>query len=189
MPKRRRSPNNFVEHPRYGALPHVSGIVVPEEAIRDSFWSLRRETMFPESVLIARTEEQNYSVFPRLYYVDVLRTCRFCGRRFVFFAKEQRYWFETLKFFVDADCVLCSDCRRESRSIQRRVRRYSDLMKRETRTTDEMETLVDDTTYLFERGVLRNVSTLGALKNQALKSIPAYGGTQALAQALVKARG
>jgi putative zinc ribbon protein len=140
-------------------------------------------------VLLARTEEQNYAVFPRRYYVDVLRTCGSCARHFIFFAKEQRYWFETLKFFVDADCVLCPDCRRESRSIQRRLRRYSDLMKRETRAEDELQVLVDDATYLFERGVLRNVAALGALKNEALRSIPGYLGTVTLAQALAKARG
>jgi hypothetical protein len=188
MPRRRSSPSKFVKHPRYGALPHTSGLAVPEEEIRESFWSLQRETMFPESVLAARPDEQNYGTFPRLYYVDVLRNCRSCGLRFIFFAKEQRYWFETLKFFVDADCVLCPDCRRESRSINRRVRRYSDLMKRKARTPDDLQTLVDDATYLFERGTLRNVSTLGKLKNDALRSIPGYAGTVALAQALAKAR-
>jgi hypothetical protein len=188
MPKRRTSPSRFVTHPRYGALPHTSGIAVSEEEIREGFWSLRRETMFPESVLVARTEEQNYAVFPRRYYVDVLRSCRSCCRKFIFFAKEQRYWFETLKFFVDADCVLCPDCRRTSRLVQRRVRRYSDLMKRKARTMDELQTLVDDATYLFEHGTLRNVSILGALKNEARKSIPEYAGTVALTRALTKAR-
>lgn len=183
MPRRK-----FVEHPRYGSVPHASGVVVSEEKIREGFWSLRSETMFPESVLVARPEEQNYSVFPRQYYVDVLRECRTCGRSFIFFAKEQRYWFETLKFFVDADCVHCPDCRRESRAVQRRVRRYSDLMKKKSRTQDELEVLVDDATYLFANGALRNVTTLGALKNEAQKAIPGYSGTVALAEALRSTR-
>jgi hypothetical protein len=178
----------FVEHPRYGSTPHTSGVDIPEDKIRAGFWSLAREAMFPESVLVATPEAQNYSVFPRQYYVDVLRECRTCARSFIFFAKEQRYWFETLKFFVDADCVHCPACRRESRAVQRRVRRYSDVMKKRNRTPGDLQILVDDATYLFASGALRNLTTLGALKNDAQRTIPGYSGTAALAEALRNAR-
>jgi len=184
MKKRR-----FVNHPRYGAVPHISGITLAEEQIRQGFWHLRiEETMFPGSVLIARTELQNCTISPRQYYVDLVRTCRRCARRFIFFAKEQRYWFETLKFFVEADCVLCPECRPQARTIQRRIRRYSDLMKRQNRTADELETLVDDAVYLLGHGVLRNLHRLGALKNEALRIIPRRPGTIRLEEALAKAR-
>jgi hypothetical protein len=189
MPKRRRhSSLHFVEHPRYGSTPHTSGLEVAEDEIREGFWSLKRETMFPESVLAADATKQNYSVFPRRYYVDVQRQCRMCDRPFIFFAREQRYWYETLRFFVDADCVHCPDCRRESRTSQRRIRRYSDLMAKQAHTPQELEALVDDALYLFARGALRNVTTLGALKNKALRAIPTHPGTSALAEVLAKAR-
>ena len=67
-----------------------------------------------------------------------------CHRPFIFFAKEQRYWFETLRFLVDADCVHCPDCRRESRTVQRRLRRYSDLFAKNEPTRKELMFLVDD---------------------------------------------
>ena len=188
MRKRRDSPLHFVEHPRYGSVPHTSGVKVAEDRIREGFWSLRQEAMFPESVLLADTSKQNYAVFPRAYYVDVQRQCRMCNRPFIFFAREQCYWYETLRFFVDADCVHCPACRRESRTSQRRIRRYSDLMAKPVHTTGELETLVDDALYLFVRGALRNLSTLGALKNKALKAIPMHPGTSALAEALAKTR-
>jgi hypothetical protein len=181
-------PADLVPHPRYGSAPHASGLEYSEGQIRAGFWRHQRERLFAESVLVADATKQNYSVFPCEFYVDVLRTCRDCSRPFIFFAREQRYWYETLRFSIDADCVLCSPCRRDARSVRRRLRRYSDLRHKQTRSPKELMFLVDDGAYLVARGVLRNLSTLGQLKNEALKAIPDYRGTAALVQALVHAR-
>ena len=48
--------------------------------------------------------------------------------------------------------------------------------------------LVDDGLYLLARGVLRDLGRLGHLKNEALKRIAEYPGTEALAQAIKRAR-
>lgn len=189
MPRRSQTySGNFVPHPRYGSEPTTSGVKLPDSELKHGFWRHHREVMFPESALIANPENQNYAVFPRKYYVDVVRSCRTCHRPFIFFAKEQRYWFETLKFFVDADCVLCPVCRRESRNIQRRLRRYSDLFARTNPSRKELMYLVDDAAFLVERGVLRNMSNVGAVKNRALKEIPEYPGLGLLASAMKAAR-
>ena len=179
---------NFVPHPRYGSEPIPSGLKVSEEEIRHGFWRLTRDKIFPESVLLADPEKQNYAIYPRRYYVDVQRICRTCHRPFIFFAREQRYWFETLRFFVDADCVLCPDCRRESRSVQRRLRRYSDLHAKSAPSRKELMFLVDDAAYLLERGALQNLSNVGAVKNRAAKIIPEYPGVQSLTIILKAAR-
>jgi hypothetical protein len=165
-----------------------SGHKVSEKEIRRGFWRLASDKIFPESVLLADPEKQNYSMYPRKYYVDVERICRTCHRPFIFFAREQRHWFETLRFFVDADCVLCPDCRRESRAVQRRLRRYSDLHAKPEPSRKELMFLVDDAGYLLERGVLKNLSNVGAVKNRAMKSIPEYPGLQSLATILKAAR-
>lgn len=146
------------------------------------------ETIFPETVLPANPERQNYALYPRTYYVDVARTCRTCHRPFLFFAREQRYWFETLGLFVDADCVLCPACRRQSRAIQRRLRRYSDLYAKPAPSRKELMFLVDDAIYLVEHGVLRNLDNVGALKNRAAKAIAEYPGVAALSAVLKAAR-
>ena len=179
---------DLVPHPRYGAAPQASGLEYSEGQIRAGFWRHQREHLFAESVLVADASKQNYSVFPCEFYVDVLRTCRDCSRPFIFFAREQRYWYETLRFSTDADCVLCSPCRRDARSVRRRLRRYSDLRHKQTKSPKDLMFLVDDGAYLVARGVLRNLSTLGQLKNEALKAIPDYRGTAALVQALAHAR-
>jgi Probable zinc-ribbon domain len=181
-------PADLVPHPRYGSAPHVSGLTFSEGLIRAGFWRHQREQLFVHSVLVADATKQNYSVFPCEFYVDVLRTCRNCSRPFIFFALEQRHWYETLRFSIDADCVLCSPCRRDARSVRRRLRRYSDLRQKPLRSDRELMFLVDDGAYLIARGVLRNLSTLGQLKNEALKRIPEFRGTSKLVEALTHAR-
>jgi hypothetical protein len=192
VPKRRGSAktpgSTYVEHPRYGCVPHTSGLEVPVEYIRSSFWSLQREKFYPESVLVADLSKQNFAVFARPYYVDIERQCRACGSAFLFFAKEQKYWYESLQFFVDADCVRCPVCRRASRVPRQRIRRYSQLIGKAVHSREDLERLVDAARYLFAAGNLRNVDTLGAIKNKALKSIPNYSGTAKLVAALAEAR-
>lgn len=188
MPRRRASTAEFVPHPRYGATPVRSGFTIRDSELRRGYWRLSRDELFPETALPADTSKQNYAVFPRAYYVDVARTCRSCTRRFIFFAREQRYWFETLRFFVDADCVLCPECRRTAHSLKRRLRRYADLRAKDFLTDPELYRLVDDTRYLLEHEVLKNTTTLGTIKNLALKRIPHYRGVAALSAALDAAR-
>ena len=190
MPKQERPlPKNLVVHYKYGSTPRPSGLHIPEEEIRNGFWRYHREHMFPESVLVANTSKQNYTAYPRKYYVDVLHHCRNCARPFIFCALEQRHWFETLHFYVDADCVLCPTCRRDSQALRRRLRRYSDLVGKDEATSRELEFLVDDAAYLFARGVLKDTNSLGRLKNRAQKAIPDYAGTQLLVQELTNAKG
>lgn len=149
---------------------------------------MSNKLIFPETALIANTTLQNFAVYPRKYYVDILKECRQCHRPFIFFAREQRYWFETLKFYVDADCVHCPKCRRESRVLQRRLRRYSDLFAKKDITRKELMFLVDDARHLLERGVLKNLSNLGSVKNKAMKEIPEYQGVLELAEAIKAAK-
>lgn len=185
MPKKsRKAPVKYVPHARYGSTPQSSGVKIPEAEIRKGFWRLRREIIFPETVLVAETQRQNFAVFPRKYYVDVLKSCNNCRRAFIFFAREQKYWFETLYFFVDADCVLCPDCRRKTRTIQRRLRRYSDLFAKKDTTHKELMFLVDDASFLLRHGVLKNLNNIGSVKNRAKKEIPEYDGIAALAEAI-----
>lgn len=179
---------NHVPHPRYGTKPIPSGYKVDEDTIRRGHWRLSRDRIFPETVLAANTEKQNYALYPRKYYVDVERICRTCDRPFLFFAKEQRYWFETLRFFVDADCVYCPECRRESRTIQKRLRRYSDLYAKPVPSRKELMFMIDDAIFLVEHGVLKNLSNVEAMKNRAAKVIAEYPDLELLSTVLQAAR-
>jgi hypothetical protein len=181
-------PKNIVPHPRYGATPIPSALIVPEKEIRVGYWGLLHAQIFPDTVLLADSSKQNYSLYPRKYYVDILRTCLTCRRPFIFFAREQRYWYETLGFYVDANCVHCPVCRRNMQTQKRRLRRYSDLLAKNKYTDEDLMHLVDDGTLLLDVGILRNLTRLGKLKNDAQKRIPDYKGTASLATALANIR-
>ncbi|MGE8492563.1 MULTISPECIES: zinc-ribbon domain containing protein [Comamonas] len=186
MKKKKHSQStDFVPHPRYGSAPmpsHVQG--VSEEAILQCHWSYKSEEIFPESVLMADTSKQNFSIFPRECYVDMRKTCRSCKRPFIFFAAEQRHWFEVLQFYVDADCVHCPECRVQRMAAKRAFQRYSALTLLAKPTPDELQQLVDASLTLHAQGTLKSRDRLGQLKNAALRLIPDYPGTLALVEAL-----
>ena len=53
---------------------------------------------------------------PKYFYLDEERTCVQCRRSFTFGAKEQKYWYETLKFNFGSVAIRCPRCRRERRT-------------------------------------------------------------------------
>lgn len=135
---------------------------------------------------MADTSKQNFNVFPRECYVDMRKTCRSCHRPFIFFAAEQKHWFEVLQFYVDADCVHCPECRVQRTAAKRAFQRYSSLILLANPTQDELQQLVDASVLLHAQGTLKSRDRLGQLKNAALRLIPDYPGTLALVETLRK---
>lgn len=184
-PPKNSTPTDLVAHPRYGHTSMRSGVRgFSAQDIAASHWRYDIDTIFPESVLVADTSRQNYSMYPRPFYVDMRRTCRSCSRPFIFFAAEQKHWFEVLQFYVDADCVHCPECRQQRVAAKREFQRYTTLVSIEKPSVTELKQLVDLTVSLLAQGVLKNRTRLGQLKNTALKRIPTYSGTLALVEAL-----
>ena len=66
---------------------------------------------------------------PRYFYVDADRTCRDCGVSFVFSAREQKHWYETLGFRLDANAVRCLPCRRAFRRDKGIARALADASR------------------------------------------------------------
>jgi hypothetical protein len=125
-------PTNLVKHPRFGTTIRPSGADVDAQAVRKSFWRYSSEKkIFPETAIPANTQKQNYSMFPCVWYVDVLRTCRDCGRPFIFYAVEQRRWYEVLGFKLNANCVRCPECRKTDQTLRRRFQRFSKAVQGE----------------------------------------------------------
>ena len=185
MKRKYRPSPDVVPHPRYGSVSLPSGVRgISLETILSGYWGYKTEHVFPDSVLIANPDKQNYSIFPRQFYVDILKTCRSCARPFIFFAAQQKHWFETLGFFVDADCVHCSECRAQRTTTKRAVQHYSSLVQLAQPNSNELQQLVDATVWLLTQGALKNRSRLGHIKNLALRQISQYPGTLALAEAL-----
>ncbi|MFH5803013.1 zinc-ribbon domain containing protein [Alienimonas sp. DA493] len=121
---------DYVEHPRYGRGPRFTpdswkGVL--------GFGGVRRfddrPMAIPGTYVRADVSRQKWSVVPRAGYFDQDCGCVDCGRRFIWFAEEQKHWFEELKFDLAAWCVRCVECRR-------RIHREKALADRYARVAD-----------------------------------------------------
>lgn len=46
------------------------------------------------------------------FYIDKVFTCRECGKEEIWLAEDQQWFFEVAKKHIDAQAVLCHDCRK-----------------------------------------------------------------------------
>jgi hypothetical protein len=83
------------------------------------------------TAVAADLTRQTPATIPVTHYYDLERTCRDCGRLFLFFAVEQKHWYEELGFPLEAECVRCHPCRKQEQEIKARHERYQELMHRE----------------------------------------------------------
>lgn len=173
---------DVVQHPKYGDTVVTTPWATTREVIHASYWGYHRETFFPESAIPANIEKQSSSPVPRRYYVDILKQCRDCGLPFLFFAREQQYWYEELGFYLDADCVRCPVCRKSERHLREAFRRYSGLVSRTDLNDSELKTLVSDTVTIYEAGLLSDEQRLRTIKNMAVKRIPTSKAAHSICQ-------
>jgi hypothetical protein len=52
-----------------------------------------------------------YGEFPR-FYIDKVFTCRECGKKEIWKAASQKWYYEQAKGHIDATAVACHDCRK-----------------------------------------------------------------------------
>jgi hypothetical protein len=117
-------------------------------------------------VLRAERAEQNYSVMPRLFYSPRLRTCRRCGRVFIFSAREQKYWYEDLKFYVDSTAVECVTCRKQEREGKADLERYTEGLKDKNLEDSQLVDLAVLGMRLLQAGALRREQSVREVLNR-----------------------
>jgi len=176
----KKLPQEIVRHPRYGVTPEYSGYEIPKAEAERLVRQCGTEKIFLESVIPADITQQKFSCCPLEYYVDMLLQCRVCKRCFLFFAKEQKFWYETLKKPVFVGCTHCPECRAAHHQIRRRLQRYSEFVVRTDLSDSELETLVDDVVFLWQANELRKKQRLYTLRKLALQRIPASPATARL---------
>ncbi|MGE0479342.1 MAG: zinc-ribbon domain containing protein [Phycisphaerae bacterium] len=148
----------YVEHPRFGRGPRLTGFNPAATGPFDAHWHSDPDVRIPNTAIRANGSKQRYAAGegtagrPIAYYFDVRRDCRDCGRRFIFFAEEQRFWYEELQLPLDVDCVRCASCRRKERGVARALRRYNELVARPQPIAKELCELVSLTLDLIDAG-------------------------------------
>ena len=87
---------------------------------------------------------QNYCWNPNYAYYDADKNCRTCNSEFVFTKEEKKYWYESLKFWIDSEPVNCVSCRREIRQLKVENKILSGILKKEEKeiSTKELEKVV-----------------------------------------------
>ena len=106
---------DFVEHPRYGREPRLTGLDVTDlpDGTVYCHWHSPIGVRVPGTAVVADVTRQRRATIHVTHYFDAKRECRKCGRPFLFFADEQKYWYEELAFPLEADCLECPPCRKD----------------------------------------------------------------------------
>ena len=108
-------------HPLYGEIPLIEESHVGLNGRTYTWW--RRDPEFrpqlPPGAVRGNPAAQNYCSahhVPRYFYVDERHTCVQCGSDFLFSAKEQKFWYETLRFISCSRAIRCPSCRKHKRT-------------------------------------------------------------------------
>lgn len=164
MNTRKKSKRTYAKHPRFGDAPIPSKYNYSIEDIEKSHWRYSGLHYFKDTAIPANIEKQNYSIYPRSLYVDIAERCVACSRRFIFFAEEQKYWFETLDFYVDAHCTKCFDCRLKANEVKALLARYQALVNKQDRNTVESKELKQIALEVYQLGHITDLSKVNSIK-------------------------
>ena len=184
--KKREYPDSYVdhvEHPRYGKCPRLTDLDLdPESPAVRPHWNTRcispavRKEMerllgcsptFPDdgtrvirgTGVAADLSRQAPATVSVTHYFDVEKVCRDCGRRFIFFADEQKYWYEDLRFPLEADAVRCPPCRKRLQNLAQMRQRYEQLIHAPERTLDETFEMAECCMGLIEQDIFHRRQT------------------------------
>lgn len=198
---------DFVRHPRFGQRPRLTGldpnpldldvhlnsntsdireVAARYEAVMGTKWPYAhldlgdRPRRIANTAIRADLSRQTPATVPVTHYFDLEVTCRDCQRPFIFFAEEQRHWYEVSGFTLDSDCVRCPECRKTDQTLRKRFQRFSRAVQRADLSDDELATLVADAVFLWDNGLLSKRDKLNRLRNLARRRIPSRRATQAI---------
>ncbi len=168
---------DHVEHPRYGKAPHITGLDPnPNSSAVHLHWNTRYYTQaqlrdierllgwrptFPDdgtrmvrgTAVAADLARQTPATVAVTHYYDIDKLCRDCGRRFIFFADEQKHWYEELGFPLEADAVRCPPCRKRLQHIARMRQRYEQLFHLSKRTAEDSLEMAECCLALIEESI------------------------------------
>jgi hypothetical protein len=113
-------------------------------------WHSPPGVRIPNTAVAADVTRQARATLHVTHYFDAKRVCRECGRPFLFFAEEQKHWYEELVFPLEADCLECPPCRKDEQRLRAIRHRYEVLSANGARTRDAALELVECGLVLVE---------------------------------------
>ena len=127
--KKRRKPQKgsiesktrYARDPLFGNIPLIHHSNLGLDGKTYEWWQHDPdyEPPMPPNAVRGDVKKQNFCPAhhnPKYFYIDEDHECIQCGKHFIFNAKEQKYWYETLKFNFSSIPIRCLQCRRERRS-------------------------------------------------------------------------
>lgn len=107
-------------------------------------WSLRPNVQWAcddclesDRAELADPRRQRYLDHPPfLAYYNRRLSCRDCRSEFLFARSEQRHWYETLRFWVQARAVRCPTCRRADQARASASRELASITPDDTATAE-----------------------------------------------------
>lgn len=141
--------SEFAEHPRFGQGPRFTRLK-PRGMV---YLGWHAEGLIPNTAIKADTSKQCPATFHVTHYYDLERRCRDCSKEFIFFAAEQKYWYEELQFGLDSDCVRCASCRKKQQGLQKTRFDYETLFHAQQRTADQCAQMAECSLELIENQV------------------------------------
>ena len=113
-------------------------------------WDLS-ELVLPPGAIRGRPLLQHFGYGgPKFWYEDIDRRCAQCGALFTFSAKEQQYWFETLRFNHASEAIRCVPCRKQRRSLKAIHQRLSAAMNTLSQNPEDAPTLLEAATATLD---------------------------------------
>lgn len=113
----------------FGDIPMIPSVQTYSDGSKAAVWKFDPDfkPRLPKGAVAGDVTKQTFCPMchtPRYWYMDQKKTCVQCGKKFIFLAMEQKYWYESLKFHFDSVAIRCERCRHQRRtavSAQRQV--------------------------------------------------------------------
>ena len=142
---------------------------------------LSPEEDLPEGSVLANTQVQHCGLGgPRRFYFPMMQPCRACGQTFTFSTDEQKYWYETLRFWNESVPNKCPPCRHTVRRYRKGQHALmeaiqaieenpadADALMKAARATRDIRDLVGDSALERAVGYAREAMKTAALEEEA----------------------
>jgi tetratricopeptide (TPR) repeat protein len=174
-------PERIRSHPLYGDIPMLP---VPHKAPSgrdDSYWryDLDWRPSMPAGAVRGEPKRQLFCPMchvPKYFYVDEEKTCASCGERFVFGAREQKFWYEDLHFNFHSTAIRCLACRKRKRDLDALRRQVGEAVRQAREKPDDpmaLLALVEATVAQAEAGGGGDLDRAVAAARKAARRAPA----------------